>query len=79
MARLLLLTRPGCGLCEEFVEEFLAEFPQLAIELELDSVESRGGWLARYGNSIPVLLDDEGTLICETRFDADRVHGWISR
>ncbi len=70
---LLLLTRPGCGLCEEFLDELLAAFPQLAAGLELADVDSRPGWQGRYGLVIPVLLDDEGTVICETRFDADEI------
>lgn len=67
---LLLLTRPGCELCEEFHQALLAEFPQLAGVLEMADVDSKPGWQARYGFSIPVLLDDEGTVICETHFDA---------
>ncbi|GAC1628876.1 MAG: hypothetical protein NVS9B10_19290 [Nevskia sp.] len=70
---LLLLTREGCGLCEEFREEFLAEFPQLAGALQLADVDSRPGWAGRYGLMIPVLLDDEGTVLAETRFDADAI------
>ena len=69
--KLLLLTRDGCGLCEEFLAEFLAEFPQWAGALELADVDSRPGWAGRFGLVIPVLLDDEGTVLGETRFDAE--------
>lgn len=66
---LLLLSRPGCGLCDEFLEEFLAEFPERAAALQIADVDSKPGWQGRYGLVIPVLLDDEGTVLCETRFD----------
>jgi hypothetical protein len=58
---LTLLGREHCGLCEEFLEALAAEFPALLPALAI------------YGLVIPVLLDDEGTVICATRFDAAAV------
>lgn len=78
MKRLLLLTREGCGLCEEFLAEFLAEFPESAAALEVADVDSRPGWSGRWGLVIPVLLDDEGSLVCETRFDAGLVRAALA-
>jgi hypothetical protein len=63
----VLLTRPGCGLCEEFEEALRAHDP--AIVLEHADVDSRPDWREHYGRRIPVLLDAGGSVICEGRFD----------
>lgn len=76
MSRLLLLSRDGCCLCERFIEAMLAEFPQLEQRIEVADVDSRAGWQGRWGSQIPVLLDDEGTLICATEFDAEALRAW---
>ncbi|MGH8461010.1 MAG: glutaredoxin family protein [Stenotrophobium sp.] len=68
--RVLLLTRPGCGLCEEFEAELLAHFGGQAFEIERADVDSRAEWRTRYGLKIPVLLSAQGELLCATRFDA---------
>ena len=68
--RILLLTRPGCGLCEEFEAELLAHFGTAAFEIEHLDVDSRPEWQTRYGLKIPVLLSAQGELICATHFDA---------
>lgn len=70
---LTLLGREHCGLCEEFLEALATEFPALLPALAIADVDSRPGWQGRYGLVIPVLLDDEGTVICATRFDAAAV------
>ncbi len=75
---LTLLSREGCGLCEEFVEAFAAAFPVLLPALAIADVDSRPGWQGRYGLVIPVLLDDEGTAICTTHFDAAAFSAWLA-
>ncbi|HWU67876.1 MAG TPA: glutaredoxin family protein [Stenotrophobium sp.] len=68
--RLLLLGRPGCGLCEEFEAELLAHFGADRFELEHVDVDGHAVWRTRYGLRIPVLLTAQGELLCATRFDA---------
>lgn len=68
--RLLLLTRPGCGLCEEFEAELGAHFGVDAFEIEHVDIDSHAEWRTRYGLKIPVLLTAKGELVCATRFDA---------
>jgi hypothetical protein len=73
MARLRLLTRPDCGLCEEFRDELA----QLARKTELPAVEtvdvdSDPELVRRYGLDIPVLLLDE-VRVCEHRLDASEL------
>ena len=65
---LLLLGRPGCHLCEEFREELEQAFPG-RFEVREACVDDRADWRERYGHKIPVLLDEQGALLCATRFD----------
>lgn len=69
-ARLRLLIRPECGLCEEFAAAYhtLARRQPLP-RLELTDVDSDATLSRRWGLKIPVLLLDD-TLICQTRLDA---------
>lgn len=67
--KFLLLTREGCGLCEEFEQALRAHAP--AIELTLADVDSREDWKRRYGLRIPVLLDAWNEVVGEGRFDAE--------
>jgi glutaredoxin-like protein DUF836 len=69
-ARLRLLTRPDCGLCEEFAAAYHALARRQPLPaLELTDVDSDARLARRWGLKIPVLLLDE-TLICHTRLDA---------
>jgi glutaredoxin-like protein DUF836 len=68
-ARLILVTREDCGLCEEF----LADLATLASERELPPLELRDVdadplLLRRYGLHVPVLLLD-GEAVCMHRLD----------
>lgn len=73
LPRLLLLSRPGCGLCHEMAEALDTHFGPRAFQLEWADVDSREDWKARWGLAIPVLLDASGAVVCETRFDAEQV------
>ena len=69
-ARLQLLSRPDCPLCEDFA----VELEQLGAELALPPVEwvdvdSDPQLARRYGLDIPVLLLD-GVKVCQHRLDA---------
>ena len=70
MARLRLLSRPDCGLCDEF----RAELAQWANSIDLPpletiDVDSDPELARRYGLDIPVLLLDD-VRVCQHRFDA---------
>lgn len=67
---LLLLTRPECGLCEEFREALEQAFPG-RFELREACVDDDPTWQRRFGLKIPVLLDEDGRLLCATRFDPE--------
>ena len=69
MGRLTLLTRPDCGLCEEFLAELQALGEQLPLpETVLLDVDSDPQLARRYGLDIPVLLLD-GVSVCRHRLD----------
>ena len=67
---LLLLSRPGCHLCEEFREDLEQAFPR-RFELCEACVDDRPEWREAWGRKIPVLLAEDGTVLCETRFDPE--------
>jgi hypothetical protein len=70
MARLRLLSRPDCGLCDEFRSELaqLAQAAQLP-PLETVDVDSDPELARRHGLDIPVLLLDD-VRVCRHRLDA---------
>ena len=66
---LTLLTRPACGLCEEFLVELRALGEQLPLPaITLLDVDSDPQLARRYGLDIPVLLLD-GVSVCRHRLD----------
>lgn len=67
--KLLLLTRQGCGLCEELEVDLIASFGADAFDLEHADVDSRDDWRRRYGLKIPVLLAEDGELLCSVHLD----------
>jgi hypothetical protein len=73
VASLCLLSRPDCGLCDEF----RAELAQLALVTELPpletiNVDSDPVLARRYGLDIPVLLLD-GVRVCQHRLDTSEL------
>ena len=53
--RLRLLSRPGCGLCEEMRREVDALLGDIPREWEVVDVDTVPALAARFGESIPVL------------------------
>jgi hypothetical protein len=77
--RLLLLSRPGCCLCDEMEDELLAEFGPQAFAVERVDVDSRPEWRQRYGLLIPVLLDDAGAVRSESRLQPELLTPLLAR
>lgn len=75
--KLLLLGRPECGLCEEFEQELRAHSDAARCDIECADVDSQPEWQRRYGLKIPILLADDGMLICATRMDADALSEFL--
>ena len=70
---MLLLTRPDCGLCEEFLEELAHDVPFLLPMVQIENVDASEDWRALYGRRIPVLLGEDGTVWSEGVLDVDAV------
>jgi len=69
-ARLTLVQRHDCGLCEEMHREIAALARSVALPpLELLDVDSDPELLRRHGHDVPVLLLD-GVVVCRHRLDA---------
>lgn len=70
---LVLLSREGCELCEEFEAELRRVAGRLALPpLEIQDVDADPVLQRRYGLRIPVLLWD-GVPILSTHFDAAEI------
>lgn len=67
---LVLLSRPGCHLCEDLREDLEHAFPG-RFEVCEACVDDRPDWRKAYGTRIPVLLTEDGAILCETRFDPE--------
>ena len=71
--KLTLLTREGCGLCEEFAEDLLRLSTTLPLPpVEALDVDSDPELLRRYGHKIPVLLCD-GVPVAVTHLDPGEI------
>jgi hypothetical protein len=69
VARLILLSRPECGLCEEFLAELQSFGARHAIpEVLVMDVDSDPQLARRHGLDIPVLLLD-GVPVCRHHLD----------
>lgn len=72
-----LYHRDGCHLCEEMAALLYREWPGWADRLEWRDVDANAEWRARYGDRVPVLVDDR-SVICEGRVDPDRIARYFS-
>lgn len=73
MARLLLLSRPECGLCEEFLAALQSLGARVPLpEIVVMDVDSDPELARRHGLDIPVLLLD-GVSVCRHQLDADEL------
>lgn len=67
-ASLVVLSRPGCHLCEAFIEALLPKV-RGRIEVAVRDVDANRRWRETYGNDIPVLLYG-GREVCRHELDA---------
>ncbi len=75
--RFLLYSRPGCGLCEEMLEELAALPSAQGIPIDVVDVDRKPETRARYGHKIPVLLF-AGEILCHGRLDPEEVDKTVS-
>ena len=75
--RFLLYSRPGCGLCEEMLQELAALPSAQGLAIDVIDVDSDLAARARYGHKIPVLMF-AGELVCHGRLDPEEVDKTLS-
>ena len=68
---LRLYVRDGCHLCDDFLLELTLDLGAQT-ELSLVDVDSDPDFAARFGLRVPV-LEADGQVICEGRYDRGRV------
>jgi hypothetical protein len=69
---LVLYVREGCHLCEQFLVDLSLDFPALLPGLGLQDVDLDAELGRAYGLRVPV-LELDGAVVCEGRYDRDRV------
>jgi hypothetical protein len=67
-----LLSRPGCELCEAFAQELYAHLGGHEGVVVAD-VDSREDWRRRFGDRIPVLLDQSGLPLMISVFNPEQL------
>jgi hypothetical protein len=75
--RFLLYSRPGCGLCEEMLEELAALPCAQGIPIDVVDIDRETEAKARYGHKIPVLML-AGEILCHGRLDPEEVDKTVS-
>ena len=74
-----MLTRPGCGLCEEFqLQLALLASQQSLPPVEIVDVDSDRELARRYGLDIPVLLWG-GVKVCQHQLDREELQRLLRR
>ena len=56
MSSLILYSRQGCHLCEDFEQELRRLQPALGFSLEIRDVDARPEWRAAYNALVPLLF-----------------------
>ena len=64
---LRLLSRPGCHLCDEMKDRLEPIVREAGVTLAIVNVDSDTALRERWGDEIPVLLDEEGRLVAKGR------------
>lgn len=63
--RLVYLTKPGCGLCDEALPSLLRAARWLWCDVDVVDIAGDADLEAEYFLRIPVVLDERGTVLAE--------------
>ncbi len=69
---LVLLSRPGCHLCDELLARVRRAAPDGTV-VEIVDVDSDESLSVRFGNQIPVLLDAGGNVLAKAKDEEWRI------
>lgn len=78
MASLILYTRHGCHLCEDFEQELRRLQAETPFKVEIRDVDARPEWRAAYNDLVPLLLGGD-TEICRYFLDPERLRRYLER
>ncbi|MFN2308767.1 MAG: glutaredoxin family protein [Gammaproteobacteria bacterium] len=59
---LILYTRRGCHLCEDFEQELRRLQHEIPFEVEIREVDARPEWRAAYNDQVPLLLAGDAVI-----------------
>jgi hypothetical protein len=68
---LTVYSRPGCHLCELFIEQLLP-LTRAHGNVQVHDIDTREDWTQEYGTRIPV-LEIDGRFVCQYYLDRDAV------
>lgn len=73
---LILYSRHGCHLCEDFAQELRRLQQQIPFDVEIRDVDARPEWRAAYNDRVPLLLggDEE---IARYYLDSERLKRYL--
>ena len=77
-SRFTLLSREGCELCEQMLEELEAFCRGTSLEVRVMDVDADPRLKSRFGHKVPVLLLD-GMPVCHGRLDIEELHRLLRR
>jgi len=73
----IVYSRPGCGLCDEFMAELADLLGARAADVQVIDIDSDPDLTRKYFDRIPVLTVD-GDFVCGYRLDAARVRRYLA-
>jgi Glutaredoxin-like domain (DUF836) len=72
----IVYSRPGCGLCEEFMYELAALLGEQAAVVQVVDIDGDLELTRKYFDRIPVLTVDDD-FVCAYRLDVERVRRYL--
>jgi Glutaredoxin-like domain (DUF836) len=77
MRNLIVLSRPGCHLCEQAIEQIEPMCRSSGVALRVVDVDADTATRERYGPRIPVILGS-GQELSAWPLDLGRIAGWLN-
>ncbi len=76
---LILYTRQGCHLCEDFEQELRRQQQELVFELIIRDVDGNPDWVAAYNDKVPLLLSQDLSVeICRHFLDPQVLQAYLA-